>query len=104
MLSDTLPDNDGKLKSLLHESVHAETHGKVGYAGRSFHELIAEGGAYALGQLLGIDTADYSFPYLAHHTVNPEQMKLVMPEIATVVKRLYGEITNEKVEEHEQWL
>ena len=42
--------------------------------------------------------------YLAHHTVNPEQMKLVMPEIASVVKRLYGEITQEKVEEAEEWL
>jgi hypothetical protein len=104
VLNDKLPDDDGKLKTLIHELIHAETHGKVSYEGKSLHELIAEGGAYSLLNLLGIDAAHYSFAYMAHHTVNPHMMKLAMPEIAGVVKRLYTQITNEKIEEAPVWM
>ena len=55
-------------------------------------------------QFLNIDTSMPSFASMVHHTVNPDMVKLVMPEIASVTKRLYQEITNETIEEAEQWL
>lgn len=57
--------------------IHAETHGKVGYQGRSLHEFAAEGGADVLLQLLNINTSVSSFASMAHHTVNLEMMTQV---------------------------
>ncbi len=40
-------------------------------------------------QFLNIDTSMPSFASMVHHTVNPDMVKLVMPEIASVTMRLY---------------
>lgn len=38
--------------------------------------------------LLNLATATSSFASMAHHTINPDTMKLGMPEIASVTKLL----------------
>lgn len=59
-------------KTTVHELAHGKTYEQFGEEeiqdlGREGMEIIAEGAAYMTCYILGLDTSEYSFPYLRHH-------------------------------------
>ncbi len=105
VLNESLPNDDGKLKTLMHETAHWKAgHGTTGHQGRDLSELVAEGSAFATLDYFGINTSMYSFDYLASWTRTPDVMKLAMPQIGQITKQLIGAINGEKIKEAEQWL
>ncbi len=69
------------LKTLVHEICHAKCHNPEALAeadskNRQTREVEAESVAYVVGQNLGIDTADYSFGYIAGWSANKELPEL----------------------------
>ena len=63
------------LKTLVHEVAHALAHGKGCEAKtRDVMELEAEATAYLVCDALGLDTAAYSFPYLAGWAEKPDTL------------------------------
>lgn len=103
VLSEELQDNDGKVKTLVHELAHYAAGDTAGWQGRSLSELIAEGTAYTVLQAAGIDTADYSFQYLKHFTDEPGAFKLAIPEIAKHSRKLITEFSSEDLSKMEEW-
>ena len=104
ILSEELPDDDGKVKTLVHELAHYAAGDKAGWQGRSLRELIAEGTAYTVLQAAGIDTADYSFPYLRSFTDSPGAFKLAIPEIAKHSRKLITDFSSEDPSKMEEWV
>ena len=69
------------LKTLVHEICHAKCHNPEALAetdnkSRQTREVEAESVAYVVCQNLGIDTADYSFGYIAGWSANKELPEL----------------------------
>lgn len=66
------------LKTLIHETAHALLHARPEAAGKDRHtrEVEAESIAYVVCQHFGIDTADYSFPYVTSWSSGKEQDEL----------------------------
>lgn len=60
---------DQMAKTLIHELAHATMHGDLGgydkVHSRAYAEVEAESTAYVVAGLLGLDTSDYSFGYIA---------------------------------------
>lgn len=55
------------LKTLMHETAHVILHGGIEYlASRPLCEAEAESAAFVASSVLGFDTSDYSFGYVAH--------------------------------------
>lgn len=104
VMNDRLPADDGRLKTLTHELIHAIEHGKQGSQGRDLAEVIAEGGAYTFLGFHGIDTADYSFPYVTSYAFDKDVLKLALPRIAAVTKELITGVEDEIPEEARDWL
>ena len=104
VLSEELPDDDGKVKTLVHELAHYAAGDKAGWQGRSLSELIAEGTAYTVLQAAGIDTADYAFPYLRSFTDSPGAFKLAIPEIAKHSRKLITDFSSEDPSTMEEWV
>ncbi|HUY10053.1 MAG TPA: ArdC-like ssDNA-binding domain-containing protein [Candidatus Dormibacteraeota bacterium] len=67
-----------KLKTLAHELAHAVLHGPEFQGSRALAELEAESVAYLVCQELGVDSADYSFGYVASWSGGgPEAARLI---------------------------
>ena len=67
------------VKTLVHEISHAILHSKDGEAyktDRNTREVQAESVAYTVCQMLGLDTSDYSFGYVAGWSSNKEVKEL----------------------------
>lgn len=63
-------------KTLAHEIAHAILHGPTFEGGREVAEIEAESTAYVVGQILGIDSAEYTFGYVAHWAgADPEKAR-----------------------------
>lgn len=62
------------VKTAIHEITHADLHGpdKPGSPSRTEKEVVAESVAYVVCSHYGIDTSDYSFPYLASWSSSKE--------------------------------
>lgn len=62
------------LKTLIHETAHALLHARPEAADKDRHtkEVEAESIAYVVCQHFGIDTADYSFPYVTSWSIGKE--------------------------------
>lgn len=60
------------IKTLVHEIAHAQMHGREDNLSRGTKEVEAESVAFVVCQHLGIDTSDYSFPYVAGWSGNKE--------------------------------
>lgn len=58
-------DRAHQLKTLLHEAAHALLHGAGDHHSRPEQEVEAESTAFVVCHALGMDTAGYSFPYVA---------------------------------------
>jgi hypothetical protein len=105
VLNNSLPDDDGKAKTLGHELAHYESdHKQVGYQGRSLAEFVAEASIYAALKSRGVDTSRYSIPYLLQWTRTPDMMQVAMPQIAMVTKKLIAVMEGERPEEIGEWL
>ena len=104
VLNNRLPADDGRLKTLVHEYIHALEHGKQGHEERDLSEVIAEGGAYTLLGYHGIDTAEYSFPYVTSYAFDRDVMKIALPRIAAVTKDLITGVAVEDPERAPEWL
>ena len=51
-----------------------------------------------------MDTSEYSLPYLQWWTRQPDMMRLAMPQIALVTKKLIAIMDGERPEEVGEWL
>lgn len=70
-------------KTIIHEFAHAELH-ENSTASREQKEVEAESVAYALSNHFGLDTSDYSFPYIANWSgKDSNQLKDVLKGIQT---------------------
>lgn len=80
---------DQKLKTLLHELAH-HFHHTTCYEeeSRSDRELLAESSAFLVCHHLGIDTSDYSFPYLRQWMDDPSQLNLLGEKILRVSRSI----------------
>lgn len=69
------------IKTIIHEVTHAMLHdnnkGEEKDADRNTKEIQAESVAYIVCNLLGIDTSDYSFEYIAGWSNNQETKELI---------------------------
>ncbi len=54
-----------EFKTLVHEVAHAILHGRDEHHARPEMEVEAESTAFVVSSVLGLDTGDYSFPYVA---------------------------------------
>jgi antirestriction protein ArdC len=103
-LNDTLPRDDGWLKTLGHETAHYLAGDTAGWEGRPLREFIAEGSAYAALLAMGVDTSGYSLDYIKWWTRERGMVKTAMPEIAAVTKRLIAIMEGERPEEMGDWV
>lgn len=71
------------IKTLVHEIAHAQMHGKDAKLSREARETEAESVAYILCQHLGIDSGEYSFPYLASWSNGAD-----LPELQASLNRI----------------
>ena len=87
------------LKTLVHEIAHAMLHGEDGEqkeAGRRTREVQAESVAYIVCSALGLDTADYSFGYIAGWSDGQEikelsgSMDVIRKTAKTILEKLEG--------------
>lgn len=103
-LNADLRDDDGKTKTLAHETAHYLAGDTAGWEGRPLREFIAEGSAYAALLAMGVDTSAYSLDYIKWWTREPGMVKTAMPEIAGVTKKLIAIMEGERPEDMEAWL
>ena len=103
-LNEDLPDDDGKAKTLVHETAHYVAGDKAGYAGRNLREFVAEASTYAALLTRGVDTSEYSIPYIQWWTRDPRMMSVAMPRIARVTKQLVQIMDHEDPSTIEEWL
>jgi antirestriction protein ArdC len=52
------------VKTLVHEVAHAILHGETGHHDRAQNEVEAESAAFVVCHTIGLDTSEYSFPYV----------------------------------------
>lgn len=92
-LNEKLNDTD-KVKTLIHELAHHLSFElNISYEkdiDRPKEEAIAEGAAYIVCAHLGIDSSEYSFPYIAKWTRNPK----VVLKWGEAVQKVSSEILN----------
>jgi antirestriction protein ArdC len=103
-LNDTLPRDDGWLKTLGHEAAHYLAGDVAGWEGRPLREFVAESSAYAALLALGVDTSGYSLDYITWWTREPKMVKTAMPEIAAVTRKLIAIMEGERPEVMGDWL
>lgn len=87
------------IKTLIHEMTHSELHGQESFreTTRQTKEVEAESCAYVVCDHFGIDTRDYSFPYLAAWSSEKE-----LPELKQSFDRILKEADSliQKVDHH----
>ena len=103
-LNDALPRDDGWLKTLGHETAHYLAGDTAGWEGRPLREFIAESGIYAALLANGVDTSGYSLDYIKWWTREPGMVRIAMPQIAIVTKKLITIMDNERVEAMGEWV
>ena len=103
-LNAELADDDGKAKTLAHETAHYLAGDTAGWEGRPLREFVAEGSAYAALLAMGVDTSGYSLDYIKWWTREPGMVKTAMPEIALVTKKLIAIMEGERPEAMGDWL
>lgn len=87
-----------KVKTLLHEYAHSQFHNDKDKVDALFDrqkaEIEAEATAFALSQYFGLDTSDYSFPYVASWSQgkNPEELKEILQNITNKVSEMIEKI------------
>lgn len=84
------------IKTLLHEIAHAELHTSKDGKSRSVKEVEAESIAFIVSNYYGIDTADYSFGYLAGWSSDKElgELKESLDTIQKTAASLIDKIDN----------
>ena len=93
------------LKTAIHETVHAKLHDKeimesLGVEkDRLTKEVEAESVAYCVCSSFGLDTSDYSFPYIAGWSSSREMKE--MKASMDVIRKTAGEMINQLTEELE---
>lgn len=103
------------LKTMIHETAHSLLHSKEAQeerkenglqpVGRDSMEVQAESIAYVVSEHYGLDTSEYSFPYVASWAGDPEKVTKNLTEIkngsAQIIERMdkkLEEIEKEKLE------
>ncbi len=82
-----------RTKTFAHElSHHFGGHGVREEEVRDDIEMVAEGSAFVTMAHHGLDSAQYSFPYLAHWVKEKDQLKSGMHRIHYVSSKLIGAI------------
>ncbi|MBI5642657.1 MAG: hypothetical protein HY954_04190, partial [Deltaproteobacteria bacterium] len=92
VLSDALT-SEQRCKTLLHELAHHLSLEEIGKAriDRNREELIAEGAAYIVSAYFGLDSSDYSVPYVASWAKGElKEILLVGEKMRKVSERLIG--------------
>lgn len=87
-----------RLKTLIHEYAHAldfEAHPLEDKDKRNQRELIAESSSYVVCHALGLDTKDYSFPYLRTWLMEKDELK----ELATTIQKISSKILSLLIDE-----
>jgi len=91
------------LKTLVHELAHGLMHAdpKIGEK-RHLIELEAESCAFLVLHDLGLDTARYTFPYLAHWTEHPDELLVAGEKAAKVAEEVLNALrpSSEPAEEN----
>lgn len=77
------PLNISKTKTLVHESAHYAA-GHNGEIGRKDAEVVAESTAFVTMNHFGLDTGDYSFPYIATWGEDPKRLRANLSEVQRV--------------------
>jgi antirestriction protein ArdC len=92
------PLNITKTKTLVHEAGHfvANHNGEVD---RKDAEVVAESTAFVTMNHFGLDTGDYSFPYLASWAENPQRLRANLSEVQRVSNVLISAIEGTPLEE-----
>ena len=84
--------------TLAHELAHHLLHAQGG-SNRAAKETEAEGVSYALFSYFGLDTARFSFAYVARYAQEPEVLKAALERIRRATHRLIEAV--ERTEEAE---
>jgi hypothetical protein len=80
-----------EFKTLVHEVAHAILHGGTDHHARPEMEIEAESVAFVVSSVLGLDTAGYSFPYVAAWAGNDDAQGMVLrsgQRVVTAVNRI----------------
>ena len=75
-----------EFKTLLHEISHAILHGKDDHHARAEQEIEAESAAYVAAQVLGLETGEFSFPYLCSWAGRQDAEKMILASGQRIVK------------------
>lgn len=99
------------LKTMIHETAHSILHSKEALAARqedgkvqitrSDMEVQAESVAYIVSEHYGLDTSDYSFPYVASWAEDPEKVQKNLEEIKSASGKII-ESMDQKLEQIQQ--
>lgn len=91
-------------KTLLHEYAHSIFHEDADKTMRSANEVEAESTAYILANYFGLDTSEYSMPYIASWSgEKPEVLENVLSNTQTKVQRVIDDLDpvyTQKVQEY----
>jgi antirestriction protein ArdC len=92
-----------KTKTLVHELAHyvADHRGQID---RQDAETVAESAAFVVMHLFGMDTGEYSFPYVATWAKDKGVLKRNLTEIQKVGQKLIVAVEGERPEEVPEWL
>lgn len=77
------------VKTALHELAHSKLH-ESREESRETREIEAESVAYMIADHFGLDTSDYSFPYIASwgHSLKPEELLEIISGISNAAKTI----------------
>ena len=93
-----------RAKTLLHELAHHLSHselseGKIEGLDRPAEEVVAEGAAFMASAHFGLDSAGYSFPYVASWSQDAEKVLLAGSAIRKVALQLIEMVEGEAIPE-----
>lgn len=91
VINKTLSDTQ-QAKTVIHEFAHAELH-ENSTSSREQKEVEAESVAFALSSHFGLDTADYSFPYIATwNGKDDKQLKDILKGVQSRTSEMVGKL------------
>jgi N-terminal domain of anti-restriction factor ArdC len=80
------------VKTLCHELAHVRLHGdRLVSRSRELSEAEAESCAYLISQAWGMDSSDYSIPYVAHWAQSSELVKTTMDRVVAASRQIITE-------------
>ena len=88
-----------KFKTLAHEIAHSRLHVERTDKGRQQCEIEAESIAFVVANHFGIDTSEYSFPYIANWSKNKDskELKAILTNIQKEAKAIITEMESQEV-------